>query len=97
MNFQPDHFSTAQVEAFRFLQGVVQDLISSGKRRLGAFLKPELIRRSGGNFNAFQAGFLAGAGLGGAATGAGWARTAPTAITARKIDFTYWPSLVGFT
>lgn len=57
MNFQPEYFSPTQVEAFRFLQGVVQDLSSSGKRRLGAFLKPELIRRSGGSFNEASLGY----------------------------------------
>jgi len=47
----------ALTQAYQLLQQIVQDLLNAGRRRVGAFLKPELVKRTGGNFNERALGF----------------------------------------
>jgi hypothetical protein len=44
-------------QAFELLQQTVQELLSNGRRRVGAFLKSELVRRTGGAFSEGRLGF----------------------------------------
>jgi len=75
-------------EAFQFLQSVVTDLRTTGRKGLGAFLKPEMFRRSYGRFDEKRLGFLKFRDFVMAAEKAGYVTITRSVIGP---DFEVWP------